>query len=366
MAHKIFLFISYLGLCLLIFFSMIDADSDDQSSNHRTAVCITGRHRVVHASWKSPDEMITNDPHFPKQFIGNEGGPTTNIINNIFEPLSKTGFDVFMIVNHVESSIVKEHLTGSTNESACSAFRESHVFDHSMPSNNGEGNNFFCLIEREEKLADAFIKRNPIWQSFVMKTLPHAIEGHLQQAYSVQRCNAAIKNYEAAVGINYKYKMRLRSDMVWLKPIPDVRRLNFSDVSDPVKCMRQLFVTTRSTFPGGNEDTYAFGLSEDMDVRMNHYDYLTIYSSKIISNLGQHWTNEISVIQMLKLYNLCLKFDESFQAVVIRPQGFLPLVYQNFQDKNEIKQALTMHGGGDWKNLTLLFDYELKTLEWYN
>lgn len=220
---------------------------------------------------------------------------------------------------------------------ACLALRDTRLFSNTT-------NNFFCSVEREELLMNVFIKRmNLLWGKFNRPDLPHAKEGILQQAYSIMRCNEAIREYSLASDVKYKYKMRLRSDYAWLEPIPDVRTLNFS--SSRVNCNSEIIITDYETFPGGNEDSFAFGLAEDMDMRMNHFNDLVL-NQTIMEKVEKSWSNELHLKTSLEMRSICLQFNKKFKAVVVKPIDHIPVV---FQSNTETGQA---NNGADWEDIS--------------
>mmetsp|Transcript_26312 Transcript_26312/g.25151 ORF Transcript_26312/g.25151 Transcript_26312/m.25151 type:complete len:344 (+) Transcript_26312:61-1092(+) len=292
-------------------------------ANERTAICISGnRNKVLNSKWNSSE--IHFSP-YTKHFDGTEGVIADNIVKNIFQPLAHHGFDVFMFV----PTSGKYGEPSTENKSICSSLSgNKNIFNTTASDHqNRSANNFFCNVEKERRLLDHFTEQLPHWKGYCYRNNVADKEGFLQQMYGIDRCNEAIKKYSASTGVKYKYKMRLREDMVWNKPIGLINEMQLvtGTFIEKKKCNKTIYITHRETFPGGNEDTFAFGLSDLMDVRMSAFRHFTTDPlSKTTALLANHmnsrhgWNSEIYLTNLLLLNGICLKSDIRFQGMIVR------------------------------------------------
>jgi hypothetical protein len=189
---------------------------------------------------------------------------------------------------------------------------------------NRSRNNFFCNMEKESRLLDHFTEQLPHWKRYCYKNNVQEHEGFLQQMYGIYRCNEAIKTYSASTGIEYKYKMRLREDMVWNNPIQLINEMTLEQRMQQ-KCNNTIFITHRLTFPGGNEDTFAYGVSDLMDVRMGVYKHFTTDPLSVTTALlNEHvttkhgWNSEIYLSNLLLMHDICLMDNGRYQGMIVR------------------------------------------------
>ena len=215
--------------------------------NQRVAVCISGKLRVSSQFWSSGIYFTRYLAHLK----GSSGKLADNIIKNVFRPLSINGFDLFVFVP--TSSTGGEPLPN--NKSACDVFNHPDIFNASNVSIAGNSpNRLFCNVEKETRLLNSFTAKLPHWNNYCYKNNIPEHEGFLQQMYGIYRCNAAVREYSASTGIRYKYKMRLREDMMWNKPIPIVNETDLIIPRTPgLNCTSIILITNRAVFPGGNE-----------------------------------------------------------------------------------------------------------------
>ena len=214
----------------------------------RVAVCISGKLRVSGMEW----ERGIYFSRYISHFRGTSSGKLAdNIIKNVFRPLAVNGFDLFVFVP--TSGVGGEPLPN--NKSACDVFNHPEIFNASNVSFAGNPpNRLFCNVEKETRLLNGFTANLPHWNKYCYKNNVPEHEGFLQQMYGIYRCNAAVRQYSASTGIRYKYKIRLREDMMWNKPFPVVNDTDLIIPSTPgLNCTSKILITSRSVFPGGNE-----------------------------------------------------------------------------------------------------------------
>ena len=216
---------------------------------NRVAVCVSGKLRVSSLEWTSGGIYFSR---YLAHFRGTSSGKLAdNIIKNVFQPLAVNGFDLFVFVP--TSSVQGEPLPN--NKSACDVFNHPEIFNASNVSLAGNSpNRLFCNVEKETRLLNTFTASLPHWNKYCYKNNIPEHEGFLQQMYGIYRCNAAVRQYSASTGVRYKYKIRLREDMMWNKPIPIVNETELIIPRTPgLNCTSKLLITNRSVFPGGNE-----------------------------------------------------------------------------------------------------------------
>ena len=128
-----------------------------------------------------------------------------------------------------------------------------------------------------------------------------AKEKYFRQIWDLQYCNNVIKQHAANAGIKYEYKMRLRPDVAffpgtYLSRGDDIgksskyeRYKTFRDengIASGSSCNSSILITDYIAHPGGNQDTFAFGLAKDMDLRFNLYD--AILKEGLLTDFYEH------------------------------------------------------------------------------
>jgi hypothetical protein len=145
-----------------------------------------------------------------------------------------------------------------------------------------------------------------------------------------------IRKYSTAAGVTYKYKMRLRTDAVFLAPLPPVDTYDFgppppsldkkyynrhlpTDRSFP-DCTRSLLMPNVAVMHGGNEDSWNFGLAADMDPRLDEFEAFTMGGPAFMNDvMTVVWSHEGFLTQMLAgNHRICIKADERVKMILAR------------------------------------------------
>ena len=145
-----------------------------------------------------------------------------------------------------------------------------------------------------------------------------------------------IRKYSTAAGVTYKYKMRLRTDAVFLAPLPPVDTYDFgppppsldkkyynrhlpTDRSFP-DCTRSLLMPNVVVMHGGNEDSWNFGLAADMDPRLDEFEAFTMGGPAFMNDvMTVVWSHEGFLTQMLAgNHRICIKADERVKMILAR------------------------------------------------
>ena len=275
-------------------------------ATNRTAVCITGQVRSTNLPWEG--DFIWFGPRI-KQLKHRDGTPGDTIIENVFSVLAIHGFDVFMNVATTGEGSVLQPIVG--DKSVCSSLHDETIFS----TNRTNPNNFFCQVEKSYSHLNTFVKSYPNWRNYIYKDNEAEHEFLLQQMYDIHRCNEGIRQYSASTGVQYKYKMRLRPDSAWGSPIPRMEDLDFGKYgNNSSDCKSIIRISSRYHYLGGNEDTFAVGLSSDMDVRLDEYvDFMDN-----VHTMDKQWNNEQYLQSMLLKKKICLQDDDRLIMYIVR------------------------------------------------
>ena len=161
-----------------------------------------------------------------------------------------------------------------------------------------------------------FNQSDPRWKQFYHTKrygFRHAygiIQGELYQVKHQLMCNAAVREHEQASGIPYKYKMRLRPDFAWARDIPPPSRLSSLASEDTI------VVSDHHFWPGGNNDTFAFGLAGPMDAYFDKAPH--IHDFKWIEG----WQNEIFTETYMASRGISFRGHKDINMFVVRTDGF--------------------------------------------
>lgn len=147
----------------------------------------------------------------------------------------------------------------------------------------------FCLLSRPSSLP---------------RTLP---SGHL-----LLRSLLSLR-YAARTGVEYAYKMRMRTDLLFLQRLPPPRSIDFGTTGAPF-----VHAIPNHYCPTGL-DKFAFGKTAAMDVYLDRYP--TIHTMPALATIPR-WGSESFMLQTLKTINATIKFNEGFNAGVVRNAGF--------------------------------------------
>jgi hypothetical protein len=99
-------------------------------------------------------------------------------------------------------------------------------------------------------------------------------ESYLQMIYALFRCNKLVKEYEIKNNIKYDFKLRLRADVLFIKPIPKLRNFSKKKITVPFFHNKRDGCGSFGKFNDSKciHDRFAFGPSDKMDILLNQYN----------------------------------------------------------------------------------------------
>ena len=292
----------------------------------RTAVCMTGFPRSLFAEFPDGiDQHVSRfngtmaDPNWPtgrthrsyalydgSKWAGTEGDSAEaaashpawfvahSIRNNVLKVLSSQGgYDLFVIepgsVHNTNWSIMEP----STRNAA-------GVPDRMYLSMGGPEPDLWYNAS-DPRWANWFY-----FNRYGERAIPLA-QQLLYQLKHLKDCNDRVREREAASGEKYAYKMRMRPDYAWAKPIPSAKDL--AGVLSP----SSVIVSSTRFQNGGNNDTFAYGVASAMDVYFDRLPFIhTFESSRHI------WVAESFVEDHLRANGIKLVSDDGFLAFGLR------------------------------------------------
>ena len=234
------------------------------------------------------------------------------MMNNLFAPLSTYGgYDLFVFVpGHPAGSANRS----STDTSAYNALRPGTINAH------GERDRMFLRVGGEESLlpCDATESR---WKNYYYSAKQTSrgswlarVQSVLRQLHDMSACHQMIAQREAAANVQYAYKMRLRTDLAFLRPIPPPHQLDLGSATHP-----RLVGISRSTLPS-YFDKFAIGLSTPMGCFLDRFD--AIYKYEFLDRTWA-WTNEMFVQHWCnETQRATIVEDDRIQAVLFRTVGY--------------------------------------------
>lgn len=277
----------------------------------RIAILLTGQLRSANLTWLSVRDNANS------KMFGPSDPPTTamTIVEWLFKPLArKHPVDVFMYLTaHPGHS--NEQWDGSplTYEPAVGDMRGCEVFSANEVF-SGTGNRFFCLVEDEVQLMNAFILSYPWWGHYYTNRgpPPQMKEQALQQLYGMYRANLAAKQHALATGVQYEYKIRLRPDIALVRPFSDLSVFDFSAQGG------MIYYSNPHIYHPGNEDFFNIGRAVHMDPLLDRY--LDFISLPLLTHGVRDWfiMEEFLVATMSKRYNISMAWHADIWLVVIR------------------------------------------------
>ena len=286
-----------------------------QLKGERTAVIMSGEIRGANISFHSGNVTLTTGIKstcaVDKDFAA-PGAPQSaaeSLIARAFEPLANSGgVDVFMFVDvHPEDVAYKWDGEPETfrpragDASACNIFARSPVFRASS------GNNFFCFMNNETELMSksSWLHQDPKWQSYYFAHAEPMWNQLLAQFYGQYRANLGAQQYSNAKGVAYKYKIRMRPDLLLLT-LPNLTTLDFGRYGHDGKCNSTIYYTL-----GEAEDKFIVGLAADMEPLFDRYIQFIakpmLHWQSRWPKFPELWNSEGSLIETLKSdFKICL------------------------------------------------------------
>ena len=251
----------------------------------RTAICVTGQARVLGLNYphgfdrsdicghtQDDGTLIKCSKYLSTDtYIGNinhdMGETASSIQNHLYTPLARSGgFDVFVYVhaqgNHSEQpqtmpfDMNKFHAEGPDKDTCEDRHEFMHcgqsdidqavlsqqinpAYMHLRPAGEaqytrGIKNKFFLSVgEPECSIFFSEQVQHHHWNQFWIRHPPsdHRL---LYQLYDQHMCGNMIQRYARETGVKYKYAIRLRADMAFVAPFPDVHTLNLGTEARPI------------------------------------------------------------------------------------------------------------------------------------
>lgn len=241
------------------------ARSDDADSFGRTAICMTGFARTLFA--KFPDDVVPTSRRYSKD------GRATNLkwwskwawagSRKADGPPGSADWILAHALRHNVLDVLATH--GGYDLFVVEPGEKPHdsrwsILNDATVSATGAPNQVFYLQGGAEPPIP-YNEADPRWRvTFYYAANFTRIQQFLYQMRHLRICNEAVKAHEARTGVRYTYKMRLRPDLAWLKPIPPPHTL-----LGPANTST-LLMASREWQTGGNEDIFALGLSRSMDI----------------------------------------------------------------------------------------------------
>ena len=286
------------------------ADSEKERFG-RTAICMSGFARSLFATfpkginvdrwtanwthrWAWAGSRTTDGPHGSVDWI-----TAHSIRNNVLHVLAANGgYDLFVV----------EPGTGP-HESRYEVLADNTV------NAKGERNNVVYLQGGPEpdpaQLPEYRAVKDNRWTAN-FESLSH-IKSLIYQLKHMRMCNEAVNAHADKSGVEYMYKMRLRPDMGWIWPMPPPHELNLD--------AHTIRITSKKWYPGGNEDTFAIGLAQPMDVYLDRER--VVHPFPPLGVRGHHFNAEKIAVEILHASGISLAQHESLRGIIIRPAVFV-------------------------------------------
>lgn len=99
-------------------------------------------------------------------------------------------------------------------------------------------------------------------------------ESYLQMIYALFKCNKMVNEYEKKHNFKYDIKLRLRADVLFIKPIPKLRNLPKKKITVPFFHNKRDGCGSFGKFNDSNciHDRFAIGPSDKMNVLLDQYN----------------------------------------------------------------------------------------------
>ena len=139
------------------------------------------------------------------------------------------------------------------------------------------------------------------------------IQNLLISVYHQTECNARVKDYAERTGTAYEYKMRLRTDMLFLARMPSPRNLDFGTAQRPI-----VHGATTDILKSAY-DKFALGRGAAMDAYLDRYPLL---HDVRIASWERMWSSEWFLEEALRLSNASVLPNQAIQATIVRNADF--------------------------------------------
>ena len=289
---------------------------DTSTSAGRTAICLTGQPRLLNSHVGQDTFFDGRTASHAAQLLvlknlewaGPRHAETTDnvavdaMINNVFAPLSMHGgFDLFVVAPGA-----------AENGSSYEALRPTTV------NSAGKANRMFVKLSGPES-SIPYNKSDERWKLhfYSVRHPSHAIsriQSLLYQLHDMRECNQMIAEYASRRNVDYAFKMRLRTDLLFLRPIPPPSHLDLGTAARP-----KIRVIDPSVMPA-NVDKFGVGAAKVMDCWLDGFSMVHTYAP-LARTLD--WTAEWFLEQRCKYHgNVSIQADSRIQAVVARAAGY--------------------------------------------
>jgi hypothetical protein len=302
-------------------------------TNGRTAICMTGLPRALFA------HVGTNETHFDGygssswsrhkiqaswRWAGVRRLPypdnivATSLHANVFDVLAYDGFDIFVLEHgklqtgegemHEVSSDVEPQMGGyeALRPNSVDARGERNNMFIVRSAHNG--NLWYNTSDARWRLHFYSMRRGTPAQK------QQLIQSLLIQVYHMTECNKLVHEYSARTQTPYAFMMRLRTDLLFLSPIPRLDTLDYGAGRSPIIHGANLLHNPTAY------DKFAVGRRAAMDVYMDRYSSL-----HTLPELARTptWTHEFSLMTHLRnQINATVIPNSQIICSVVRLSGF--------------------------------------------
>lgn len=212
----------------------------------RTAVCITGRLDLLNIT-------------------------SRNLKRNVFDQLDNP--DIFIYYSEIGKKRI--YYRGIYNTSKDIFFKFLNIFSSKK------------IITKEEKIDIKKIKEQIPFKKIVItkdnylskisninvRNFGKGKESYLQMIYALFQCNKLVKEYEKNNNFKYDIKVRLRADVLFIKPIPNLYSLPINNLTVPLFHNERDGCGSYGKFADNKciHDRFAIGPSNKMDILLDQY-----------------------------------------------------------------------------------------------
>ena len=279
-----------------------------RNMKERVAVCVTGQPRTLNLSTTDPDFPLTWGSMRNAKGTPMDGGTVAGSIQkNLFTPLEKYGFDVFMYISTPQAS---KH------------FRQDNPVRYPEPGNciaceplrpKNTSNHLFCTVrlELEVRVAMPETFENYYYAGEHKKQvqLLHQLQDQL-------KCFQQVKAVSKYNNITYSHIARLRPDTQMIEPFPSLETLDFGEPGS-----RKILYHSKKNCCCGNEDSFSIGTYDVMSTYLSRYNTLQGLPKEIaLKDPEKQWTAENFLVRELaRVDNASFVGRDEINACIVKP-----------------------------------------------
>ena len=322
--------------------SDVSDEGDSGYAHGRTAVCMTGQPRSLTLAF--PDEIditgkyqafndrtrkLVFDANLtwtgppPEGLVYAKAGVARSIRHNVLDVLSANGgYDLFIIapgarpVADVWSSL-RPAPTAAAADVADRMFVLAGGEEPDLWHNASDvrWQNFYPV-----KIADRAKKNASDKERLIQQVL--------WQLRHMELCNGIVREYAAATGTTYSFKMRIRPDYAWAAPIPPLQSLAYKNPNHD----ERIFIGSKQCQWGGNLDSFGVGRARVMDAYFDraptiHTDVYGVqpccqFAAQQMYHKCCLWTAESHVRMHMEQQHVQLDYTDHFCPFLVRPREF--------------------------------------------